>query len=97
MVQPLFFFGAKGKELRGYGTISKQKNWQKRENILRIWDNPFFFWFSGEGTLKYWNTKAASTHVNKKYSMSKIKHFKRFLNYPSQFLVLCISMFYLKF
>ncbi len=45
MVQSLFFFGAKCKELRGYGTISKQKNWQKRENILKIWDNPFFFGF----------------------------------------------------
>jgi hypothetical protein len=44
-----------------------------------------FFWFSGEGTLKYWNTKAASAHVNKNYSMSKIKHFKRFLKFPSQF------------
>jgi hypothetical protein len=48
MVLSLFFFGAKCKELRGYGIISKQKNWQKRENILRIWDNPFFFGFHGK-------------------------------------------------
>jgi len=88
MVQSLFFFGAKGKELRGYRTISKQKKLVKDGKHSEDMGQSLFFWFSWEGTLKYWNTKAASTHVTKKNSMSKIKHFKRFLKFPSQFLVL---------
>jgi hypothetical protein len=89
MVQSLFFFGAKGKELRGYmGQYQNKKIGKGGKTYQGYGRIPFFFWLSGEGTLKYWNTKAASTHVNKKNSMSKIKHFKRFLNFPSQFLVL---------
>jgi hypothetical protein len=53
------------------GQYQNKKNGKRGKTYQGYGRIPFFFWLSGEGTLKYWNTKAASTHVNKKIPCQK--------------------------